>query len=244
MSDLLLQVAGLRAAYGPLPVLHGIDLAMKAGEVAAMVGANGAGKTTTLRCLSGLLRARSGSVHFAGERIDGEPPHRIVARGLAHVPEGRLLFPAMSVFENLTLGAFLKRPRERLAESLDHVISLFPVLGEKSKQAAGSLSGGQQQMVAIGRALMARPRLLLLDEPSLGLAPLVVREMFRTIERLTTEGLSILLVEQNVSEALALADRAWVLENGLVSLAGSGSELLRDPRVRHAYLGLGEEQVE
>jgi branched-chain amino acid transport system ATP-binding protein len=238
MSDALLQADGLEAGYGSILILHGIGPSMRAGEVAALVGANGAGKTTTLRCLSGLLPARSGTIRFGGERIDGIAPHRIVEKGLVQVPEGRLLFPGMSVYENLVLGAFLPKPRRQQAERLDHVLDLFPALREKLRDRAGSLSGGQQQMVAIARALMAGPKVLLLDEPSLGLAPLVVRDIFRTVERLAAEGLAILLVEQNVGEALVLADQAWVLENGSIALAGKGRELLADTRIRSSYLGL------
>ncbi len=237
MLETLLEVDGLEAGYGNLTILRGIGLKMTAGEIAALVGANGAGKTTTLRCLSGLLPPKSGSVRFAGERIDGLPPHRIVELGLVQVPEGRLLFPAMSVHENLALGAFLAAPRRNAARNLDHVLELFPDLRQKFNSRAGSLSGGQQQMVAFGRALMAEPKLLLLDEPSLGLAPLVVEAIFDVIAKLSEAGLSILLVEQNVSEALSLAAHGWVLENGAIALHGAGNALLTDPRIKTAYLG-------
>jgi branched-chain amino acid transport system ATP-binding protein len=238
MPETLLEVDGLEAGYGHVTILRGIDLTMAPGEIAALVGANGAGKTTTLRCLSGLLSPKGGSVRFAGERIDGLPPHRIVERGLVQVPEGRLLFPAMSVRENLALGAFLAAPHRKFARNLDHVLQLFPDLRQKLSSRSGSLSGGQQQMVAFGRALMAEPKLLLLDEPSLGLAPLVVEAIFDIIAKLAQSGLSILLVEQNVGEALSLAAQGWVLENGAIALSGTGNALLADSRMKSAYLGL------
>jgi branched-chain amino acid transport system ATP-binding protein len=238
MPEALLEVEGLEAGYGQVTILRGIDLAMAAGEIAALVGANGAGKTTTLRCLSGLLAPKAGSIRFAGERIDRLPPHRIVELGLVQVPEGRLLFPAMTVRENLALGAFLPAPGRKFARNLEHVLELFPDLRPKLNARSGSLSGGQQQMVAFGRALMAEPKLLLLDEPSLGLAPLVVEAIFDIVARLADSGLAILLVEQNVSEALSLAAQGWVLENGSIALHGSGNALLTDPRIKSAYLGV------
>jgi branched-chain amino acid transport system ATP-binding protein len=237
MSDLLLSVEHLSAGYGNVTVLHDISFGMSSGEVAALVGANGAGKTTTLRCLSGLLPPKSGSIRFGGEAITGLAPHRIVEMGLVQVPEGRLLFPAMTVQENLLLGAFLPKPRRVINDSLETVLHLFPALREKLAARASSLSGGQQQMVAIGRALMAKPKLLVLDEPSLGLAPLVVQDIFNIIEKLASSGLAILLVEQNISNALELAQQGWVLENGLISLQGSGRALLADPQVQLSYLG-------
>ena len=238
MAEPFLVVEDLHAGYANLSVLHGLDLTMEAGEVAALVGANGAGKSTTLRCLSGLLRPRSGKIRFAGELISALPPHRIVELGLVQVPEGRLLFPAMTVRENLMLGAFLPGPRKHMDESLDMVLTYFPALREKLPARAGSLSGGQQQMVAIGRALMSRPKLLVLDEPSLGIAPLLVQEIFDNIRRLAEQGLAILLVEQNIGNALLLSHRAWVLENGAITIRGTGQELLGDPKVQAAYLGV------
>ncbi|OQM76069.1 branched-chain amino acid ABC transporter ATP-binding protein [Pseudaminobacter manganicus] len=234
----LLAVEDLQAGYGNLSVLHGISFELNAGEVGAMVGANGAGKSTTLRCLSGLLRPRAGTIIFAGEDISNLPAHRIVELGLVQVPEGRLLFPAMSVRENLMLGAFLPEPRKRMSQSMDAVLSYFPALREKLDLPAGSLSGGQQQMVAVGRALMSRPKLLVLDEPSLGIAPLLVREIFENIEKLAAGGLAILLIEQNIGNALSLSQRAWVIENGAIVMQGSGRELLDDPRIQAAYLGI------
>jgi branched-chain amino acid transport system ATP-binding protein len=234
----LLAVKNLRAGYGSLSVLHEVSFQVRTGEVVALVGANGAGKTTTLRCISGLMPPTSGSIRFRGERIDGLAPHRIVERGLVQVPEGRMLFPAMTVRENLMMGAYLPRPRDVREADLADVLELFPDLRAKLASRAGSLSGGQQQMVAIGRALMAKPKLLILDEPSLGLAPLVVRDIFAIIERLVARGLAILVVEQNIANVLAIASRGWVLENGRVALEGTGKALLGDARVRASYLGL------
>jgi branched-chain amino acid transport system ATP-binding protein len=234
----LLAVKNLRAGYGSLSVLHEVSFQVRTGEVVALVGANGAGKTTTLRCISGLMPPTSGSIRFRGERIDGLAPHRIVKRGLVQVPEGRMLFPAMTVRENLMMGAYLPRPRDVREADLADVLELFPDLRAKLAFRAGSLSGGQQQMVAIGRALMAKPKLLILDEPSLGLAPLVVRDIFAIIERLVARGLAILVVEQNIANVLAIASRGWVLENGRVALEGTGKALLGDARVRASYLGL------
>jgi branched-chain amino acid transport system ATP-binding protein len=238
MPDPLLSVERLEAGYGNVTVLHDISFNMSGGEVAALVGANGAGKTTTLRCLSGLLSPNKGVIRFRGEPISRLAPHRIVEMGLVQVPEGRLLFPAMTVKENLLLGAFLSKSRNAIADDLENVLHLFPDLREKLTTKAGSLSGGQQQMVAIGRALMARPKLLVLDEPSLGLAPLVVQDIFRIIGQLAASGLAILLVEQNISNALKLAHQGWVLENGVIALEGTGRVLLADPRVQSSYLGV------
>jgi branched-chain amino acid transport system ATP-binding protein len=230
MPDPLLSVERLEAGYGSVTVLHDISFRMSSGEVAALVGANGAGKTTTLRCLSGLLSSNKGVIRFRGEPISRTAPHRIVEMGLVQVPEGRLLFPAMTVKENLLLGAFLSKSRNAIATDLEKVLHLFPALREKLTSRAGSLSGG--------RALMARPKLLVLDEPSLGLAPLVVQDIFRIIGQLAESGLAILLVEQNISNALNLAHQGWVLENGVIALEGTGRALLADPRVQSAYLGV------
>jgi branched-chain amino acid transport system ATP-binding protein len=238
MPDPLLSVERLEAGYGSVTVLHDISFKMSGGEVAALVGANGAGKTTTLRCLSGLLSPSKGIIRFRGEQISRCAPHRIVEMGLVQVPEGRLLFPAMTVKENLLLGAFLSKSRTAIADDLENVLHLFPDLRGKLTAKAGSLSGGQQQMVAIGRALMAKPKLLVLDEPSLGLAPLVVQDIFRIIAQLAAGGLAILLVEQNISNALSLAHQGWVLENGSIALEGTGRALLADPRVQSSYLGV------
>ncbi|HEV8487494.1 MAG TPA: ABC transporter ATP-binding protein [Blastocatellia bacterium] len=233
----MIELGNVAAGYGDVQVLWGVTLAVREGQIATLVGANGAGKTTTLKTISGVVRATAGSMVYDGERIDRLPSHQIAARGISHVPEGRRLFPLMTVRENLELGVASKGARKSREESLEHVFSLFPRLKERAAQMAGTLSGGEQQMVAIGRGLMARPRLLMLDEPSLGLAPIVVREMFDIICEVNRAGITILLVEQNVKQSLKISDRAFVLENGRVVLDGVGAELLDDERVREAYLG-------
>jgi branched-chain amino acid transport system ATP-binding protein len=233
----LIELENVAAGYGDVQVLWGVTLAVREGEIATLVGANGAGKTTTLKTISGVVRATAGSMLYDGERVDRLPSHQIAARRISHVPEGRRLFPLMTVRENLELGVVSKAARNSRDESLEHVFSLFPRLKERASQMAGTLSGGEQQMVAIGRGLMARPRLLMLDEPSLGLAPIVVREMFDIIREVNRSGITILLVEQNVQQSLKISDRAFVLENGRVVLEGVGAELLDDERVREAYLG-------
>jgi branched-chain amino acid transport system ATP-binding protein len=233
----LLELKDVTARYGDAQVLWGVSFSVREGEIATLVGANGAGKTTTLKTVSGVVSAAGGRISFDGEPIERLAPHRIAARGIAHVPEGRRLFPLMSVRENLELGAVTDEARRSRPESFEKVFSLFPRVKERERQMAGTLSGGEQQMVAIGRGLMARPRLIILDEPSLGLAPIVVKEMFEIIQSINREGLTILLVEQNVQQSLRLADHAYVLENGRVVLEGAGGELLNDERVRAAYLG-------
>jgi branched-chain amino acid transport system ATP-binding protein len=236
-GDNLLELKDVTARYGDVQVLWGVTLAVREGEIATLVGANGAGKTTTLKAISGVVGAASGRILFEGEEITRLQPHEVAARRIAHVPEGRRLFPLMSVRENLELGAASRESRLRRDRSLDMVFALFPRLKERERQMAGTLSGGEQQMVAIGRGLMALPRLIMLDEPSLGLAPIVVKEMFEIIRKINAEGITIMLVEQNVQQSLKLADRAYVLENGRVVLEGAGSALLDDERVRAAYLG-------
>jgi branched-chain amino acid transport system ATP-binding protein len=235
----LLEVDGLEVAYGKIRAVKGISFSVDAGAVVTLIGANGAGKTTTLRTLSGLLPPSAGTVTFEGRRLDGVAPHEIVELGIAHVPEGRRIFPRMSVRENLELGAFSrsgKAPAETAAD-LDRVFGLFPVLSERRRQAGGTLSGGEQQMLAIGRALMSRPRLLMLDEPSMGLSPIMMNLIFTTLAELKAQGTTILLVEQNAQAALALADRAYVIETGTVVLEGSAAELAASEQVRKAYLG-------
>ncbi len=234
----LLELIGVDVAYGDLPALRGVDLVVEPGETLSVVGANGAGKTTMLRAISALLRPRRGEVRFEGERIDRLPCHRVVERGVVHVPEGRKIFPSLTVRENLELGSYTRAAKARRAESLSRVFVLFPRLQERAAQAAGTLSGGEQQMLAIGRALMTIPKLLMLDEPSLGLAPLIVQEIFQTIAAINRAGTTVLLVEQNTRQALALSRRGYVLENGRVALVGSGEELLGNEHVRRAYLGL------
>ncbi|MCG5235757.1 ABC transporter ATP-binding protein [Xanthobacter oligotrophicus] len=233
----MLTVEAITSAYGRINVLHEVWLQVKAGEIVALVGSNGAGKTTLLRTLSGVQPARSGRILFQGEAIERLEPHQRVVRGISQSPEGRQVFGPLSVEDNLRLGAY-RRQDAGMRGRLDHVFALFPVLAEKRRIAAMSLSGGQQQMLAIGRALMAAPKLLLLDEPSLGLAPLLVDQILAAVRALRAEGITVLLVEQNASAALAIADRGYVLETGRVVMEGSGAALLNDPKVRTAYLGL------
>ena len=234
----MLEVSGLHAGYGAAPALWDVSLAIASGELACVVGPNGAGKTTLINTLAGLNRATAGSITFMGADITRIPAHRFCQSGIAIVPESRRLFTAMTVLENLELGSYLPAARTRRAETLAQVCELFPALRVKLPMPAGSLSGGQQQMVAIGRALMSRPKLLLLDEPSLGLAPSVVDDVFDAIRRVNREGLSVLLVEQNVSMAMELATRAYVLEEGRITLHGPARDLMQRPEIRKAYLGL------
>ncbi|TWT11447.1 ABC transporter ATP-binding protein [Reyranella sp. CPCC 100927] len=232
----MLDVAGLRAGYAPVEILHGIDVSVGAGEIVALLGSNGAGKSTLNNTLSGLQRPFAGRVTFDGTDITGWPSARIVARGLVQVPEGRRVFPNLSVRDNLELGSYRRGGSGRTG-NLERVVAIFPRLKERWHQLAGTLSGGEQQMLAIGRGLMSEPRLLILDEPSLGLSPLLVEDMFTLIGRLNADGLAILLVEQNVVQSLAIAHRAYVLENGLITLAGKASELADAPALRKSYLG-------
>ena len=234
----LLELRGVDVAYGDLPALRGVSMRIEEGEILTVVGANGAGKTTMLRTISGLQRPRAGEIVLDGRRIDRLPSHDVVAGGVVQVPEGRKIFPSLSVQENLELGSYAHRARPYRQQSLAEVFALFPILSERARQAAGTMSGGQQQMLAIARALMARPRLLMLDEPSLGLAPLVVQEIFRTIAAINRAGTTVLLVEQNTRQALGLARRGYVLENGRVVLEGSGRDLLGNEHVKRAYLGM------
>lgn len=235
---ILLEVSGLSSDYGPVRAVHRVDLHIRAGELIAIVGGNGAGKTTLLHTLSGLRPASGGRVRFAGEDITRWPPHRIVAAGICQVPEGRMVFAPLSVADNLRLGAFRqRRDPDWVRRETERVYALFPILAERRHQAAGTLSGGQQQMLAIGRALLGRPRLLLLDEPSMGLAPLLVEEIFRVIVELNAEGVTILLVEQNARAALAVAGRGYILETGHIAKTAPAAELLADDAVRRAYLG-------
>jgi branched-chain amino acid transport system ATP-binding protein len=232
----MLEVRDLHVSYGAIEAIKGISLSIDEGQVVTLIGANGAGKTTTLRTLSGLLHPTSGEVLFEGERLDTIPAHEVVRRGVAHAPEGRRIFPLMTVEENLELGGY-SRKGESLAGDVDAVFERFPRLQERRAQKAGTLSGGEQQMLAIGRALMSRPRLLMLDEPSMGLSPIMMQLIFETLAELRDAGTTLLLVEQNASAALGLADVGYVLETGKVVLTGTGAELLADERVRKAYLG-------
>jgi branched-chain amino acid transport system ATP-binding protein len=234
----MLRVHKLHAHYGDIHVLKGISLEVDEGEIISLVGANGAGKTTALNVLSSLVRASSGEVLFCGERINSLPPHQTVERGLIQVPEGRQLFPSLTVLENLEMGSYLSRARNRSGQNLEKVFQLFPILQEREQQVAGSLSGGEQQMLAISRGLMACPKLLMLDEPSLGLAPLIVRNIFQTIRGINAAGTPILLVEQNVFYALSSSHRGYVMESGAIVMEGRGEELLKNEHVKTAYLGV------
>ena len=233
----VLEVENLRSAYGRIEVLKGVSLEVRDGEVVALVGANGAGKTTLLRALSGVQPMTGGEIRFKGQRIDRLPPHQRVELGITQSPEGRQVFGPLTVEDNLRLGAFRRRDRE-IEQDRDRIFAMFPILAEKRHLLAGGLSGGQQQMLAIGRALMGRPKLLLLDEPSLGLSPLLVDQILDAIVSLRKDGITVLLVEQNASAALAIADRGYVLETGKVAYSGTGSALLADPQVKAAYLGI------
>jgi branched-chain amino acid transport system ATP-binding protein len=233
----LLELSQLQVHYGAICALNGVSFKVDEGEVVTLIGANGAGKTTTLRAISGMLKPTSGTIRYRGEDISGFKPHRLVERGLCHAPEGRGIFPNLTTRENLLLGAFLRRDTDEIAKDLEKGFKLFPRLKEREKQMAGTLSGGEQQMLAIARALMSRPKLLLLDEPSLGLAPTLVETIFATIQEINKQGVTILLVEQNAHLALNIAHHGYVLETGSVVQSGTGQELLRSPEIRKAYLG-------
>jgi len=237
----LLEVRNLKLSYGGITAVKGIDFYINSGELVTLIGANGAGKTTTLKVIAGLLKPSSGSIHFLGSAIGGQPAYELAALGVGLVPEGRGVFARMTILENLQMGAYV-RQGSHSAKSIDHdlevVLETFPRLRERLSQLAGTLSGGEQQMVAIARAMMARPKLLLLDEPSMGLAPLMVETIFGVIQNLNQQGMTILLVEQNARLALSMADRAYVLESGVITLSGTANELLNDDRVREAYLGV------
>ena len=234
----LVEINDIDVSYGDVQVLHGVALEVREGEIVTIVGANGAGKSTLLKTIAGILRSTRGEIQFLGERIDHLHPHQIVEKGLVRIPEGRKIFPSLSVLENLELGSYLPKAKAKRSESLEKVFSLFPVLKERSKQVAGTLSGGEQQMLAIGRGLMSLPRLLMLDEPSLGLAPLLVREIFRTVREINKEGTTILLVEQNVFNALDMAHEGYVLENGRIVLRGKSRDLLGNEHIKESYLGV------
>ncbi len=234
----MLKIRNIHVAYGDLRALVDVSLEVGEGELVALVGANGAGKSTTLKTVSGILRPSAGAIEFAGEDITRLQPHRIAALGIAHVPEGRRLFPEMTVLENLEMGALRPEARKKRKQSLEWVFSLFPVLRERERQPAGTLSGGQQQMLAIGRGLMSLPRLLMLDEPSLGLAPVLVKHVFEIVREINRQGITVLLVEQNVMQVLRFCHRGYVLENGRIVLGGRGTELLNDAHVKESYLGI------
>jgi len=233
----LLEVTGLTVSYGGISAVKGIDFAVRQGELVTLIGANGAGKTSTLKALAGLLRPAAGRIHYNGAEITARPAHELVQRGLALVPEGRGVFGLLTVEENLDMGAYSRRDRAEIAADFERIYGVFPRLAERRRQRAGTLSGGEQQMLAIGRALMSRPRLLLLDEPSMGLAPLMVQKIFETIRAIAREGVTLLLVEQNAKLALETCDRAYVMESGCIALADTAARLLDNPDVRRAYLG-------
>ena len=238
MSEPLLALESVEAGYGDFQALFGVSLSIAAGSVTTLIGANGAGKSTTLRVISGLLRPQRGTIHFQGRDISRVKPYEMVERGISHVPEGRQLFPHMSVEENLALGAYVPRSRSRLKVLMEEQFELFGQLAERRRQLAGTLSGGEQQMVAIARGLMAQPTLLLLDEPSLGLAPKIAEEVFEKIRQVARGGITVLLVEQNVVDGLSISDSGFVIENGAVVLSGASRDLLANERIRAAYLGL------
>ena len=235
--SVLLEISNLKVAYGKILAVKGISLTVNKGEIVTLIGSNGAGKSTTLRTISGLLHPKSGEITFKGEKISGRQGHEIVAKGICQSPEGRRIFPRMTVAENLDLGAFLRNDKEAIALDQENVLVLFPRLRERLYQRAGTLSGGEQQMLAVARAMMGRPELLLLDEPSMGLAPVLVELIFDTISKIREMGTTVLLVEQNASAALDVADRAYVLESGLIKMSGDAKELLKNDEVAKAYLG-------
>jgi branched-chain amino acid transport system ATP-binding protein len=237
MADTLLKVDDLNTYYGKIHALKGVSLEVKQGEIVTLIGANGAGKSTTLKTISGQLAPKTGTIEYEGARINGIPAHVVTARGIIQVPEGRRIFPRMTVMENLEMGAFLRSDKEGIKADLDHVFEMFPRLKERVAQKGGTLSGGEQQMLAMGRSMMSNPKLLMLDEPSMGLAPVVVELIFENIQKLHHDGITILLVEQNAHMALSIADRGYVLETGEVKLTGTGQELLTNEAVRKAYLG-------
>ena len=237
MTDILLKVSGLKVAYGGIEAVKGIDFEVREGELVSLIGSNGAGKTTTMKAITGSLSLNGGQIAYLGRSIQGQGAWDLVKQGLAMVPEGRGVFTRMTITENLQMGAYVRRDTQGIADDLDKVFGIFPRLKERRGQLAGTLSGGEQQMLAMGRALMSRPKLLLLDEPSMGLSPIMVDKIFEVIHDVAAQGVTLLLVEQNASRALAIADRAYVMESGLVSMSGTGAELLSDERVKAAYLG-------
>jgi branched-chain amino acid transport system ATP-binding protein len=234
----MLKVNGINVFYGDLQVLWDVSFEVNEAEIVVLVGANGAGKSTTIRTISSLLKPQSGSIEFEGDRLDLVPPNQIIAQGIVHVPEGRRLFSEMTVEENLIMGSLYGEAKRKRFETINHVYEIFPRLEERKKQTAGTLSGGEQQMLAVGRGLMSCPKLMMFDEPSLGLSPLLVQDIFNLVKKINDEGVTILLVEQNVRQTLAMCDRAYVLENGRITLEGRGSELLENQQVKEAYLGI------
>jgi len=239
----MLEIKDLNVFYGSIHALQGISFNVNEGEIVTLIGANGAGKSTTLRSISGIVKARSGEINFCGKKINSVPAHKIVKMGLSQVPEGRQIFPNLTVMENLMMGAYTRKDGNEIKSSLEEVMERFPRLRERSKQLAGTLSGGEQQMVAIGRGLMSKPALLILDEPSMGLSPVLVEEIFSIIKKIHQQGVTVLLVEQNAFMALQVANRAYVLETGRIIFSGKAADIQADPRVRKAYLGESDEEV-
>jgi branched-chain amino acid transport system ATP-binding protein len=237
MSQTLLQVSGLKVAYGGIQAVKGVDFEVREGELVTLIGSNGAGKTTTMKAITGLLPLNDGDIQFMGRSVRGRGAWDLVKDGLAMVPEGRGVFTRMSITENLQMGAHIRRDKAGIAQDLDRVFTTFPRLKERKDQLAGTMSGGEQQMLAMGRALMSRPKLLLMDEPSMGLAPIMVDKIFEVVREVHSQGVTILLVEQNASRALEIADRGYVMESGLITMSGAAGDLLHDPKVRAAYLG-------
>jgi len=233
----MLKISGLKVSYGGIQALRGIDLEVPDGKIVTLIGANGAGKSTTLHSISGLVKASEGSIQYDGNELIGMPTHKIIEHGVTLVPEGRRVFADLTVLENLKIGAYLRKDKEEIEKDIQWVYSLFPRLEERNWQPAGTLSGGEQQMLAVGRALMSRPKILMMDEPSLGLAPIIVQDIFKIIKEINRQGVTILLIEQNANMALKIADYAYVLETGEITMSGSGHELLTDERIKKAYLG-------
>ena len=237
MADTLLKVTGLKVAYGGIQAVKGVDMDVRAGELVSLIGSNGAGKTTTMKAITGTLAVQDGDIEYLGRSIKGQGPWDLVKQGLAMVPEGRGVFTRMTIIENLQMGAYLRPDHAAVADDMERMFQTFPRLRERKDQLAGTMSGGEQQMLAMARALMSRPRVLLLDEPSMGLSPIMVDKIFEVVKEVHGQGMTVLLVEQNASRALALADRGYVMDSGLITMTGKGSEMLNDPKVRAAYLG-------
>ena len=237
MAEVLLKVSGLKVAYGGIQAVKGVDFEVRAGELVTLIGSNGAGKTTTMKSITGTLPYAAGDIQYLGKSVRGQGPWDLVRQGLAMVPEGRGVFARMTIMENLQMGAYVRRDKEAIVADADRVFTIFPRLKERRDQLAGTMSGGEQQMLAMGRALMSRPKVLLLDEPSMGLSPIMVDKIFEVIRDVYAQGVTILLVEQNASRALGVANRAYVMESGLITMTGDAKEMLKDPKVRAAYLG-------
>jgi len=237
MADVLLKVKGLKVAYGGIQAVKGVDFEVRAGELVSLIGSNGAGKTTTMKAITGTQPIQGGEIEYLGRSLKGQGPWDLVGQGLVMVPEGRGVFTRMTITENLQMGAYLRKDKAAIAADIERMFTIFPRLRERKDQLAGTMSGGEQQMLAMGRALMSRPKLLLLDEPSMGLSPIMVDKIFEVVKEVYDQGMTVLLVEQNASRALALADRGYVMDSGLITMSGKGSEMLDDPKVRAAYLG-------